>query len=283
MSIWDFIDKAYVISLDTAINRQTIVHRNLATVGLTSKTELVLVSKHPESGHAGCWQSHATVINLAKQQGHSIILVLEDDFQFTSDWHLHLPLVPDFIQRMPPNSWDFFMLGLFPLRTHHTRSTGISRVQCAVQGHAYLVNRTIINNGLHKERFQPNGPLVSIDDHLFCKAMPEADIYKYPLRAKQHARRTTSEDTNQPEYKVFALQPMIVYQIDDDVSDVCKSLKIVRQCLSQVWILRAVQRMANVIDTISLAWLLTLWLSLLLVAIVMSVGFAISHAINHVK
>ena len=51
-----------------------------------NKTELFLAKRHPVSGKHGCYESHVAVIDLAKTQRKSTILVLEDDFKFTPDW-----------------------------------------------------------------------------------------------------------------------------------------------------------------------------------------------------
>ena len=99
--MWDFIDKAYVISLESKTTRQQLAQENINNAGLANKTELFLAKKHAISGAHGCWESHVAVIDLAKKQGHSVVLVLEDDFQFTSDWKTYLPFVKHFVQNTP--------------------------------------------------------------------------------------------------------------------------------------------------------------------------------------
>jgi GR25 family glycosyltransferase involved in LPS biosynthesis len=50
-------------------------------------------------GTIGCLQSHIAAITKARQAGHTNVLVMEDDFSFTSDTEVHLDDLAAFLSR----------------------------------------------------------------------------------------------------------------------------------------------------------------------------------------
>ena len=260
--MWDFIDKVYVISLESETKRQEIVQNNLKILGLTDKTELFLTKRHPISGKHGCYESHVAVIDLAKKQRHSTILVLEDDFKFTLDWETYLPFAKTFVQNTPRDKWDFLLLGVLPKRTHHTDIDNnpvpqhITRVACGSLAHAYIVNQTIIKTGIHPRTFYPNNP---IDIHLFCN----------PL-------------TQNPLYRVFALDPMIVVQQYDGMSNATNASKYVLQLISNYKLLRIIHKITNTINLDTFICLIII-LPIIIIIFVVTISVVLTKKHQHSK
>ena len=260
--MWDFIDKVYVISLESETKRQEIVHENLKLIGLSDKTELFIVKRHPISGQHGCYESHVAVIDLAKKQKHSTILIFEDDFKFTPDWQTYLPFAKTFVQNTPRDKWDFLLLGVLPIRTHLTDINNnplpqhITRVACGSLAHAYIVNQTIIKTGIHPQSFYSNNP---IDIHLFCN----------PLKKN-------------PPYRVFALDPMIVVQQYDGMSNATNAIKPMLQLISNYKLLRIVQKIANIINIATFICLIII-LPIIIIIFVVTISVVLTKKHQHSK
>lgn len=69
---------------------------------------LRFTNNHPLSGRAGCFSSHRAIIQLAKDNGLKNVLVLEDDFSFTTD---PVPTLGKCTEFLNGTTWDLFYLG----------------------------------------------------------------------------------------------------------------------------------------------------------------------------
>lgn len=108
---WAAIDHIYIINIPSRVDRLDAVLNELAraqapldriervpaAVPSERSTAAVVASK--QLRHAACLMSHISVLERARDSGHSHILVLEDDFCFTSDVAVHLRDLRDFFQR----------------------------------------------------------------------------------------------------------------------------------------------------------------------------------------
>jgi hypothetical protein len=107
---WDPIDQIYIINADKRIDRYDSILRELAA----AKAPFDRITRVPASipadrslsrtvaGSIGCLQSHLDALHRARESGFSHILMLEDDFSFTSDLEAHLQDLQTFFQRGYP-------------------------------------------------------------------------------------------------------------------------------------------------------------------------------------
>jgi glycosyl transferase family 25 len=106
---WESIDQIFVINLAERLDRYDSVLRELASAKapLNRLTRVPAFTKDPSDtsqngGTVGCLRSHIEVLRRAETAGYRHILVLEDDFCFTSDLAAHLTDLGAFFQRDYP-------------------------------------------------------------------------------------------------------------------------------------------------------------------------------------
>lgn len=268
--MWDFIDHAYVITLDSATERRGRIADALHFAQLAPKTTLYKAKKHAVSGKHGCWESHVAVVDLAKQAGYKVVLILEDDFQFTPDYQQHLPHVQEFVRVMPPTSWDFVMLGLFPIKTSAATELPAAlqprfqKVACGWQSHAYIVNTTVIQAGVQPRTLVPDVKQ-QIDARLFCGNLTEDKIYNYGVVSKP---RVAAHGAHLPVYTTYALQPQIVVQAVLSASTASGMNKHVQNVLAKPKFMRALQTVSTHVDVPTFSWLLATLLVLTIASLI---------------
>lgn len=245
--MWDFVDKAYVITLDSATHRHARVDRELERVQLTNKAEVVKMRRHPISGKHGCWDSHVRIVDQAKRDGARTALVLEDDFQFTDDYDQYLQYARQFVESMPPDSWDFLLLGLFAVDTSRAPELPlpsevqkhIVRVGCGWQTHAYIVNAPVIQAGLSPREYDP-AKKQQIDLRLFCGHTDESKQFLYP---RVRGAKSCVQGPGEPLYRVYALAPQIVVQENDGTSS-AGELGTMTYAFGNIKVMRGIQWMS---------------------------------------
>ena len=77
------IDRIFYINLDHRADRRAEIENELDAKGLSY--ERFPAVRHETIGGVGCGRSHVGVLRLAKERGYKRILVLEDDFIFTTE------------------------------------------------------------------------------------------------------------------------------------------------------------------------------------------------------
>jgi glycosyl transferase family 25 len=87
------VDRVFYINLDKRTDRRSEIEGELNSVGL--QYERFSAIQHKTIGGVGCGRSHIGVLKLAKERGYKRIMVLEDDFTFTSDPHAGLSKLND--------------------------------------------------------------------------------------------------------------------------------------------------------------------------------------------
>lgn len=258
VKMWDFVDKAYVITLDSATHRHDRLQHAFDDAQIPEKKrQVVKVPRHPKSGAAGCWQSHVAVVDYARHDGCNVALVLEDDFKFTPDFASYLPYVADFVRTMPRDSWDFLMLGVFPVRSEKAGEEVpaslrpyFHKVRCAWQTHAYLVNLPVIETGITPRAMTDTDQ--EIDIRLFCGNVLKSKIYTYATAPKQ---RGSVQGPHERLYNTYALMPQIVTQAYDGTSSAGKLDRVVMQTLEKPKFVRAMQHVSLSIDTPSFLYM----------------------------
>jgi len=198
MNPWHFVDQAYAITLDTAVHRHPQLQKELQRVNLQDKTQIMKVTRHPEGGVKGCYESHRAAWLDGLTRGCNVILVLEDDAFFSKDWEEHVKHVADFVLHSG-EPWDTIALGWTPFRAR-PYSPHMSVMHRGTGTHAYLVSRAALQKQL------PLFTKMPVDVELWFAGANRAP--KYERRLRQH----TNEWTN------FAVKPMIAFQRYDKTS-----------------------------------------------------------------
>jgi hypothetical protein len=100
------------------------------------------VSKHPEGGVRGCYESHVSLMRQGLDAGLDTLLVFEDDIELARDFALDR--VAEVIRFMTSRrgQWDIVFLGCFPdvWRGQHSWISGHMFKVRATQTHAYVVS-----------------------------------------------------------------------------------------------------------------------------------------------
>lgn len=269
--MWDFIDRAYVITLASATHRHARMQTALDAAGLRSKAVIYKATPHPVSGRAGCWESHVAVVDQARTDGCRVALLLEDDFEFTPDFATYLPHVAAFVQTMPPTSWDFCMLGVYPIKTAKAGDevpTSLrpffQRVQCGWQAHAYLVNATVIDRGIQPRTMSPSIEQ-QIDCRLFCGNLTKKQRKHYGVSAKPS---TCLQGAEYPLYTTYALKPQIAVQAYDGTTNTANMSKLSLKMVANRKFMRMLQTTSDHVDTRTCSVLVGVIAALLCVAII---------------
>ena len=76
------IDKVVYINLDEHIEKKMVMENQLRSFGLPF--ERFSAIHHVEENWLGCTQSHFSVLKMAREKKYKNILILEDDFLFTT-------------------------------------------------------------------------------------------------------------------------------------------------------------------------------------------------------
>ena len=197
-----FIDQVYVINLKhrkdrwrncvdqfKAYNIQNYQRFNAVKVPIHQITTEEKRNYHTQdedyiSGQHGCRISHLHVLQHAKRQNYKNILILEDDFVFTSNFMEKLVGVLTSIENASVEV-NMLYLGFSIFTTHAYEHTNISKLKKLRNGytsHAYIVNQTYFDILIHA--IETN--LYQID-RIYVKLQKQIDIYGvYPCIVSQH-------------------------------------------------------------------------------------------------
>ncbi|MEO5826133.1 MAG: hypothetical protein ABIR59_09625 [Gemmatimonadales bacterium] len=101
---WDGVDQVFVINLDDRPDRLDAVLRELAAARapldrITRVPACRALGKGQADGQIACLSSHIDALGRARSLGHRHVMILEDDFCFTSDLEAHLGDMERFLQR----------------------------------------------------------------------------------------------------------------------------------------------------------------------------------------
>ena len=80
------LDRVFFINLDHRTDRLAEIEGEIESHKMTYLSERFSAIRHETIGGVGCGKSHIEVLKLAKERGYSRILILEDDFMFTSNF-----------------------------------------------------------------------------------------------------------------------------------------------------------------------------------------------------
>jgi GR25 family glycosyltransferase involved in LPS biosynthesis len=252
--MWEFVDRAYIVTLRDATHRHGRMHAALRAAGLADKTKVYKAARHPTHGGRGCWESHVAMMDMAREDGCKVALIMEDDVQFTPDFAQYLPLVQAFVDTVPADQWDFLMLGIFPHRTKAASDLPpqlqphFQRVLCGAQTHAYLANANVIQEGI-QPRTMTNVDQ-SIDMRLFCGARTGKELFLPPKTEGS----LCAQGPGMRMYKAYALKPQIALQAYDGTSSAAKLQNVTLRLAANSKVMRASQNVSMRMNTLSFVY-----------------------------
>ena len=117
----DCIPKIFVINLPHRTDRLISITTELTRMGLLEKMEVVegVVLIAHETGTAGIAEAHARCLELAKERGYEIIMILEDDCKFLVDRETFDKEIETFLKTA--GDWNGLWFGSF-VNNKHTKT-----------------------------------------------------------------------------------------------------------------------------------------------------------------
>lgn len=186
------IDRYFVITLDTAAERQNNFAERFGCLITSDRFEWYVTARDSENTERGCYNSHRNILLAAKARGYRTIVVLEDDAD---------PLIPcrDFLERadtlpsqLPPE-WRVLLLGYFPVETARTFNPNLYSIKCSVGSHGYIAN-------VERLEIPPyNGTPIDAEmmchggyESMFASNAPMSGVYGvYPMLLRQSSSHST--------------------------------------------------------------------------------------------
>jgi GT2 family glycosyltransferase len=110
----DKIPRIFVINLPHRTDRLESVKSELDRMGLLDKMEVVegVVIESNGLGTAGVAEAHARCVELAKQRGYEMIMILEDDCKFLVEKDVFHSEIEEFLNTAP-SDWNGVWFGSF--------------------------------------------------------------------------------------------------------------------------------------------------------------------------
>lgn len=114
----DYFDRIYVINLPERLDRRQAITRQLAQAGIPltpGKVEIFPAIRpseahgFPSSAARGCFLSHFSILQRARQQGLSNVLIIEDDLAIAPRFRREQT---NLVQQLQQTDWGFIYFGL---------------------------------------------------------------------------------------------------------------------------------------------------------------------------
>lgn len=131
----NFIDHIYVITLNESINRQNNFKEKNKNLDFT----FFKVLKDKENPMRGCFNSHMNVIKEAISKNYKKIIIFEDDAEPIYDFQTINKVINNSLKQLKNEKWEYLLLGYLPIRLSKFKEN-VSKVNCAYDAHAYIVN-----------------------------------------------------------------------------------------------------------------------------------------------
>lgn len=154
------VDEIVVITLKESLERQENIKKQFP-LGVPYRFHTV--ERDPEGGRAGCYRSHADVIQDARKRSLHRVLILEDDVYFNNGWSETVRFGNEALKQVEKEDpeWNYLLFFMYPVRVGRENDY-IRKVLCAGSTAAYVVNVKQLKESL---------PLFDgrdVDNVLFC-------------------------------------------------------------------------------------------------------------------
>lgn len=155
MNFLNHFDQAFCINLDKRVDRWEETQHELKKIGIEAERvsaidgSLEPINPNLSPGFVGCNKSHLKVLNLAKDRGYKSILFLEDDVEFSNDFHK----IFDEIEKQIPD-YDMLYFSPNPVITEKKKdmipkmekiSDNVLRITGMVSAHCIIIKDTVID------------------------------------------------------------------------------------------------------------------------------------------
>lgn len=134
---WQFIDRAYCISVSNRTDRQAEARKQFAKVGLEDKVEFLVVEKNRENPEKGIYDSHLACMRKGLEARASRILIFEDDICFERFDTAAISQCIDFLRVCP--EWNILHLGCLVSGSRKTWNPSVLEISYRCLTHAYLI------------------------------------------------------------------------------------------------------------------------------------------------
>jgi GR25 family glycosyltransferase involved in LPS biosynthesis len=137
------VDKILYINLDNRKDRLESIEKQLKNQDVQmSKVKRITAHYTPGNGHLGCAKSHLDAVKYASQMGFENVLILEDDFKFSTKKEETHKLFDSFMNQVKNNEWDVIMLTHVNGKTTDTKYPFLKKIKDAQTSSGYVVNKS---------------------------------------------------------------------------------------------------------------------------------------------
>ena len=137
------IDKIIYINMESRQDRRQRINNEFERMGISQdKITRFPATAYKGCPNSGCLLSHASVLEMAFDEGCNNVLVLEDDFVFIDDAQKVAKDMDAFFQMKI--DWDVLMVTTCAAEIAHKTNSLISKISSSGNGAAYLVNRSMM-------------------------------------------------------------------------------------------------------------------------------------------
>ena len=144
-------DKVMYINLSHREDRKKQILNELKKIGVKENKIIRVDAVHNKlNGHIGCAKSHIKTLELAKKMNLNSVIVLEDDFIFTTSKKDVKKLINSFLKKFE-NNWDVIQLTTVWKNLSDIKNNNfIKKVNSATTSSGYIIHKnfydTVINN-----------------------------------------------------------------------------------------------------------------------------------------
>lgn len=129
------LDKVFYINLDHRTDRLSEIRGELEANNLIELGERFPAIRHETIGAVGCGRSHIEVLRLAKERGYKRVLILEDDFMFSSE-------VGDCFRKIDDLEFDVCLISAHLMTVSaHPEHDFLYKVHEAQTASGYIINQ----------------------------------------------------------------------------------------------------------------------------------------------
>jgi GR25 family glycosyltransferase involved in LPS biosynthesis len=136
-------DQILFLNLDNRPDRLEAINKQLKCQMIQmNKVHRIPAHYTPGNGHLGCAKSHLDAIKYANEKGFENVIVLEDDFKFSTKKEQTHKLFDDLFRLVKNNEWDVIMLTHLYGKTINSKYPFIKKITDAQAGSGYMVNKS---------------------------------------------------------------------------------------------------------------------------------------------
>lgn len=135
------VDQILFINLDNRPDRLEAITNQLKSQGADmNKVHRIPAHYTPGNGHYGCAKSHRDTLKYALEKGYETVLVLEDDFKFSTKSEETNDLFEKVLS-VPKNEWDVILLTHLHGKNEPTKYQFLNKITEAQTSSGYIIHK----------------------------------------------------------------------------------------------------------------------------------------------